>query len=204
MFCRNCGLKITEDTAIRNGNLCDNCAKKLGASARPGPAIPQTVTYQAQPTPGYQPAPGYEPPPGYQPAPGYEPPPGYQPYYAKPEPGKNSKKAMILGILSIVIGFPFISIILAAIGRAAYNKAEREGEPETSIKTAGKYTTLVGLILGIITTVLIVIEWILLAFLLSQYSYSPYYYPGPYHWGGHWWPPPQHFPHERATKKPED
>jgi len=102
----------------------------------PMPHQPQ-VGYQP-PTPGsYQPPPppgGYHPPPppgGYMPPGGYPPPGpygGYPPGYGMREPGKSKAVAgLVLGVVAMFIGAPFINVIIAVVGFVLVYMSYKEG-----------------------------------------------------------------------------
>ncbi|MEA4870404.1 hypothetical protein SDC9_112337 [bioreactor metagenome] len=75
---------------------------------------------------------------------------------------KSSVTAMVLGIVSLVVTwFPIVGLVLAIVGltmsRSNRKFAEAHGFKENSMNTAGYVTSIVGLVSGVITLVLVAV-----------------------------------------------
>ncbi|MCQ2426802.1 MAG: zinc ribbon domain-containing protein [Clostridia bacterium] len=105
-------------------SFCPNCGANLKASAQPKQPAPEQPVYQQAAQPAYTPA-----------------------------PQVNTTPALVLGILSLVFG-TVVGIILAAVGKKKVKGFVAQGVPLTGKLKVAKILCTVGLILGIISTIL--------------------------------------------------
>ena len=176
MICTKCGAEIPE-----GAKFCINCGTP--AAAEPAPQAEQPV-YEAPQQPAYEAPqqPAYEAPqqpvyaaaapqqpqyqqPQYAPQqPQYQQPQYQQPtYYAQPQPaaGVSGKPALTFGILGIIFActfyFSFLGIIFSAIGLGKAKAFRAAAGQLYGPAKVGKILSTIGLIVGIILTVICLI-----------------------------------------------
>lgn len=170
MICTKCGAEIPE-----GAKFCINCGN-AAAAAEPAPQVEQPV-YEAPQQPAYEQPPVYAAAPAapqqpqYQ-QPQYAPPqpqyqqPQYQQqptYYAQPAPAANvsGKPALTFGILGLVFActfyFSFLGIIFSAIGLGKAKAFRAAAGQLYGPAKVGKILATIGLIVGIIMTVICLI-----------------------------------------------
>ena len=179
MICTNCGAEIPE-----GAKFCISC----GTPAAAAPPVEQPV-YEAPQAPAYEApqAPVYEQPqaaPVYAAAAAPQQPqyqqyqqPQYQQqptYYAQPQPadaGVSGKPALTFGILGIVFActfyLSFLGIIFSAIGIGKAKAFRAAAGQLYGPAKVGKILATIGLIVGIILTVIFVI-WLIA--IIAAYS----------------------------------
>lgn len=151
MFCKVCGNKVPENAAF-----CPNCGATVENEVKVAEEVPETPVAPAS----YQPTVENEvkvaeeiPETPVAPA-------SYQPT-VEPACPVNTTSNLIMGILSIVFAetffLSFLGIIFGAIGCGKAKRLERSGHPITGKAKVGRILSKIGLILGIILTVLFVI-----------------------------------------------
>lgn len=151
MFCPNCGTNVPE-----GANACPNCGTFL--AAQPAPEAPvyqappvQEPVYQAPAQPAYQ-------QPVYQAAPAAA-------------PAEASKSILVFGILAIAFAcsfyLAFLGIVFGAITKSKVNAYLAQGYPLAGKAKVGRILGKVGLILGIVLTVILIIYIIAIAAIAS-------------------------------------
>jgi hypothetical protein len=167
MICTKCGAEIPE-----GAKFCINCGN-AAVAAEPAPQVEQPV-YEAPQQPVYE-APQQQPvyaaapqqpqyqQPQYQ-QPQYQQPQYQQPtYYAQPQPAANvsGKPALTFGILGIIFActfyFSFLGIIFSAIGLGKAKAFRAAAGQLSGPAKVGKILSTIGLIVGIILTVICLI-----------------------------------------------
>lgn len=147
MFCNKCGAMVEDGT-----KFCPSCGQSLAQSA-PEQPVYQQPTYQE---------------PVYQ-----------QPTYQQPTaPAINTTPILVMGILSICFActfyFSFLGIIFGAIGKGKVKSYLAAGGTLSGKAKVGSILSTVGLILGIVMTVIAFI--VLIALIAGGGSYYSYYY----------------------------
>lgn len=171
MICTKCGAEIPE-----GAKFCINCGTPAAETApqpeQPVYEAPQQPAYEAPQQPVYAAAPQqpqYQQPqyapqqPQYQ-QPQYQQPQYQQPtYYAQPapNPGVSGKPALTFGILGIIFActfyFSFLGIIFSAIGLGKAKAFRAAAGQLYGPAKVGKILATIGLIVGIILTVICLI-----------------------------------------------
>ncbi len=161
MICTKCGAEIPE-----GAKFCINCGN-AAVAAEPAPQ-PEQPVYEAPQQPAYeapQQQPVYAAPqqPQYQ-QPQYQQPQYQQPtYYAQPapNPGVSGKPALTFGILGIIFActfyLSFLGIIFSAIGLGKAKAFRAAAGQLYGPAKVGKILATIGLIVGIIMTVICLI-----------------------------------------------
>ena len=186
MICTNCGAEIPE-----GAKFCISCGTPAAAAPpveQPVPEAPQAPVYeQPQAAPVYAAAaapqqPQYQQPQYQQPQQYAQPQyqqyqqPQYQQqptYYAQPQPdaGVSGKPALTFGILGIVFActfyLSFLGIIFSAIGLGKAKAFKAAAGQLYGPAKVGKILATIGLIVGIILTVIFLI-WLIA--LIAVYS----------------------------------
>ena len=162
MFCKNCGQEIPDGVKV-----CGNCGTPVPAPAPEAPAAqeaPAAPQYQA-PQQQYQAAPQ----PQYQ-APQQQ---YTQPVYAAAPAAaaQGQPNTLVFGILSLVFCcIPYVggiaAIIMGAIGRGKGKRYVQAGGTLTGASKVGYILSLVGLIFGIIMTIV----WAIVIIVLIVYA----------------------------------
>lgn len=146
MFCNKCGAQLNDGAAF-----CPNCGQQISQQSNPQPAPQQPAPQQ----PAYQ-QPAYQQPAYQQPAP--------QPIY---RPILNSTPILVFGILALAFASTFFASFMGIIfGPIAMSKCSAflaQGGVYAGKAKVGKILGRVGLILGIVMTVLFIVYIIVMA-----------------------------------------